>query len=349
VKDWKRTLVTSSAPILDVIKIIDESAIGIALVVDANNRLLGTVTDGDVRRAILRGIPLADPIGRIMNSKPTVASINDDREVILTKMKQKELKQIPVIDENGYIVYLEMLSEMIKPVKKDNWVVLMAGGLGKRLYPLTDDCPKPMLRVGDKPILETIIENFMNYGFSHFYISVNYKAEMIEDYFGDGAKWGIEIRYLREKERLGTAGALSLLPEIPTEPMIVMNGDLLTKVNLEHLLDFHRGHQADATMCVREYKFQVPYGVVQLEKHRLTGIVEKPIQQFFVSAGVYVLNPEVLPFIPCNHYFDMPTFFEELINQKYETSVFPVREYWLDIGRMGDFEKANGEFAEVFR
>ncbi len=172
---------------------------------------------------------------------------------------------------------------------------------------------------------------------------------MIEHYFGDGSQWGVEIRYLREKEQLGTAGALSLLPEIPTNPLLIMNGDLLTKVNFAHLLDFHKEHQADATMCVREYKLQVPYGVVQLDKHRLTGIVEKPVQQFFVSAGVYVLEPEVLHFIPNDKLYDMPTLFDELISNKKETAVFPVREYWLDIGRMGDFEKANGEFAEVFK
>lgn len=348
-KDWKKVLVTPKTSILEVIKIIDDSSAGIALVVDTEDHLLGTITDGDIRRAILRGEQLTEPACSIMNEQPTVARINDEQEVILTSMKQRDLKQIPILNDDGCVVYMETLSEMIKLTKRENWVVLMAGGLGKRLYPLTNDCPKPLLKVGDKPILETIIQNFIDYGFSRFYISVNYKAEMIEDYFGDGSQWGVEIRYLREKEQLGTAGALSLLPEVPTNPLVIMNGDLLTKVNFAHLLDFHKEYQADATMCVRDYKFQVPYGVVQLDKHRLTGIVEKPVQQFFVSAGVYVLEPEVLHIIPQNKYFDMPTLFDNLISTNKETAVFPVREYWLDIGRMGDFEKANGEFAEVFK
>lgn len=348
-KDWKKVLVTPKTSILEVIKIIDDSSAGIALVVDAEDHLLGTITDGDIRRAILRGEQLTEPAGSIMNEQPTVARVNDEQEVILTSMKQRDLKQIPILNDDGCVVYMETLSEMIKLTKRENWVVLMAGGLGKRLYPLTNDCPKPLLKVGDKPILETIIQNFIDYGFSRFYISVNYKAEMIEDYFGDGSQWGVEIRYLREKEQLGTAGALSLLPEVPTNPLVIMNGDLLTKVNFAHLLDFHKEYQADATMCVRDYKFQVPYGVVQLDKHRLTGIVEKPVQQFFVSAGVYVLEPEALHIIPQNKYFDMPTLFDNLISTNKETAVFPVREYWLDIGRMGDFEKANGEFAEVFK
>lgn len=348
-KDWKKVLVTPKTSILEVIKIIDDSSAGIALVVDAEDHLLGTITDGDIRRAILRGEQLTEPAGSIMNEQPTVARVNDEQEVILTSMKQRDLKQIPILNDDGCVVYMETLSEMIKLTKRENWVVLMAGGLGKRLYPLTNDCPKPLLKVGDKPILETIIQNFIDYGFSRFYVSVNYKAEMIEEYFGDGSQWGVEIRYLREKEQLGTAGALSLLPEVPTNPLVIMNGDLLTKVNFAHLLDFHKEYQADATMCVRDYKFQVPYGVVQLDKHRLTGIVEKPVQQFFVSAGVYVLEPEALHIIPQNKYFDMPTLFDNLISTNKETAVFPVREYWLDIGRMGDFEKANGEFAEVFK
>lgn len=347
--DWKKVLVTPTTSILEVIKIIDDSSAGIALVVDDKNHLLGTVTDGDIRRAILRGIQLTEPADSIMNERPTVARVNDNQDIILARMKQKDLKQIPILNEDGCVVHMEMLSEMIKTTGRENWVVLMAGGMGKRLYPLTNDCPKPLLKVGDKPILETIIQNFIDCGFSRFYISVNYKAEMIENYFGNGSKWGVEIRYLREKEQLGTAGALSLLPEIPSNPLLIMNGDLLTKVNFAHLLDFHKEYQADATMCVREYKFQVPYGVVQLDKHRLTGIVEKPVQQFFVSAGVYILDPEVLHFIPQGQFFDMPTLFDKLISKNCETAVFPVREYWLDIGRMGDFEKANGEFAEVFR
>lgn len=343
-KNWKNALVSVKTPILKVIEIIDKSALGIALVVDENSRLLGTVTDGDVRRAILKGMELTNTVDHIMNENPTVALINDDRETILNHMRQKDLKQIPILDNDGCVVNIEMVNDLIRSTERENWVVLMAGGLGKRLYPLTDECPKPLLKVGDKPILETILQNFIEYGFIRFYISVNYKAEMIEEYFGDGSKWGVEIRYLREKEQLGTAGALSLLPETPQQALLVMNGDLLTKANFGHLLDFHKEHHACATMCVREFKFQVPYGVVKIDKQRLIGIVEKPTQHFFVNAGVYVLNPEVLEFIPTNSFIDMPTLFEKLITQGKSTSVFPIREYWIDIGRMGDFERAKGEY-----
>ncbi len=348
-KDWKRILTSPTTQIINAIEIIDAEATGIALVVDDDNRLLGTVTDGDVRRAILKGIQLDESVSRIMNSQPTVAKVNDNKEAILSRMKLKDLKQIPILDDDGRVVSMEMINELIRADERENWVLLMAGGMGKRLNPLTNECPKPLLKVGDKPILETIIQNFIDHGFRRFYVSVNYKAQMIEDYFGGGAKWGVEIRYLREAEPLGTAGALSLLPETPGHPLVVMNGDLLTKVNFGHLLDFHKEHKACATMCVREYKLQVPYGVVQMDKHRLKGIIEKPVQQFFVSAGVYVLDSEVLKHIPRNTLIDMPALFERLISKKLETAVFPVREYWLDIGRIGDFERANGEFAEVFK
>jgi len=220
---------------------------------------------------------------------------------------------------------------------------LMAGGLGSRLGELTKDTPKPLLKVGTKPILEVILENFISHGFHRFYISVNYKAEMIRDYFGDGSRWGVEIRYLHEHKRLGTAGALSLLPDNPTLPVLVMNGDLLTKVNFRQLIDFHNETNSKATMCVREFELQVPYGVVQIANHRLRAIEEKPVQRFFVNGGIYVLSPDMLQFIPEDSFYDMPTLFDEIIARGEETSVFPIREYWIDIGRADDFERANDE------
>lgn len=224
----------------------------------------------------------------------------------------------------------------------------MAGGLGRRLQPLTNECPKPLLKVGGKPILEIILENFVEQGFNRFHIAVNYKAEMIESYFGNGSRWGIDLSYLREHERMGTAGALSLLPGGLTQPLIVMNGDLLTRINFRQLLSFHAEHHAQATMCVRDYDFQIPYGVVKIEKHRLTGIEEKPVHHCFVSAGIYVLQPDVISLIPRNTFFDMPDLFAEMIRQQKETAVFPIREYWLDIGRMDDFERAVGEYERHF-
>jgi len=205
-----------------------------------------------------------------------------------------------------------------------------------------------MLKVGNKPLLETILANFIDYGFRHFYISVNYMADMVKDYFGDGSRFGVEIRYLHEDERLGTAGALSLLPERPVEPFFVMNGDLLTKVNFNQMLDFHGKQNAVATMGVREYDYQIPYGVVNVESLRIVGIEEKPIQRFFVNAGIYVLDPKALDLIQQNTFLDMPTLFNTLIERKDETVVFPVIEYWMDVGHLADYEKANGEYHSVF-
>lgn len=347
-KDWKNTIISPDTPILEAMRIIDTSAMQISLVVDAEHRLVGVVTDGDIRRGILKGIPLDQPVHLIMNQQFTSLPLGASHEEILNLMKLNDMRQIPIVDDRGRVVDLKILEHLIKPVPKDNWVVLMAGGLGSRLRPFTDTCPKPLLKVGNKPLLETILENFMAYDFHKFYISVNYKAEMIEAYLGNGSRWGITIDYLREAERLGTAGALGLLPEKPAQAVIVMNGDVLSNVNLQHLLDFHQSHEAKASMCVWDYHVKVPYGVIKTDQHRLIGIDEKPIQRFFVNAGIYVLEPEVLDFIPKNTRWDMTDLFALLINKGYETAAFPIREYWMDIGRLDDFEQANGEYHEVF-
>ena len=310
--------------------------------------MLGTVTDGDIRRGILRGVLLDEPIHKIMHTNPTVAHLEDKPEDLYALMKLKQLRQIPILDDHGRVISVEFYDFIALSSQLDNWVVLMAGGLGTRLQPLTDDCPKPLLEVGGRPILQTILESCIKHGFNRFYLSVSYKAKMVEDYFGNGSRWGVDIRYIREDKRMGTAGALSLLPERPTKPFLVMNGDLLTKVNFKQLLDFHLEHCAQATMCVRDYDFQVPYGVVKIQQHRLVDIEEKPAQKFFVNAGIYVLEPEVLDMIPKDEFYDMPSLFMKLVALHHETIVFPIREYWLDIGNKVDFEQAIGDFSEVF-
>lgn len=345
---WKDVLISPDTTILKAIEIIDASSLQIVLVVNEKGQLLGTVTDGDVRRAILRGITLDMPVRDIMFQSPTVAGSHETRDAIVAKMKAKQLRQIPLVDQNGCVIGLDIWDDLIAVPERDNIVVLMAGGLGSRLGELTKDCPKPLLRVGDKPVLETILENCKEYGFSRYYISVNYKAGMVKEYFGDGSRWGVDIRYIEENKRLGTAGALGLLPEIPASPLLVMNADVLTKINFKHLMEFHEEHQSIATMCVREYEFQVPFGVVQVDDHRLTDILEKPVHRLFVNAGIYVLDPEAIDLVPRNDYFDMPFLFEALLQKKKEVTAFPIREYWLDIGRMDDLEKAKGEYSEVF-
>jgi len=347
-KSWQDTLVPPTATMHATIQAIDSSSLQIALITAPDHTFLGTVTDGDIRRAILKGLPLDTQVRHIMNHRAVTVPEQLTSQEMLAFMRVNKVYRLPVLNEHGQVTGLAVLDELLTPTARPNFVVLMAGGLGTRLRPLTNSQPKPLLKVGSKPVLQTIIENFREQGFRDFYISVNYKAQMIEDYFGNGAQFDVKITYLHENQRMGTAGALSLLPEPPTHPLLVMNGDLLTKVDYRHLLDFHVSHRSQATMCVREYDFQVPYGVVEIDKHRIVGIKEKPLQRFFVNAGIYVLEPQTLAYIPANQFYDMPTLFEHLINEGQETCVFPIREYWIDIGHKADLERANLEFEEIF-
>ncbi|MED0658394.1 nucleotidyltransferase family protein [Bacillus smithii] len=347
-RNWKELLVPPSTSIIETMKNIDNTAAQIALVVDNDFRLLGTVTDGDIRRGILRGISLDDQVTKVMNKNPITMKKGTSKQAIKKIFQEKKLRQLPILNKNNQVVDVIFSDVLFDSLSFDNWVVLMAGGLGTRLWPLTENIPKPMLTVGTKPILQTILESFIEHGFHRFYFSVNYKREIIKDYFGNGLEWGVNIQYLDENQRLGTAGALSLFTEKPTKPIIVMNGDILTKINFQQLLQFHEESESMATMCVREYQLQIPYGVVRTEGTRLCSIEEKPTERHFVNAGIYVLNPEVLNYIPENQYFDMPSLFELLIKRQEKTNVFPIREYWLDIGKIPDFEKANLEFSEVF-
>jgi dTDP-glucose pyrophosphorylase/predicted transcriptional regulator len=347
-KDIEDIIVEESSSILEVLEIIDKSSKQLAIVVDENKKLLGTISDGDIRRALLQNISLTNSVKNIYYKTPTVANINDTREDIINICKIKKIHQIPIVDNNGNLVGLEILDELISKEQKRNKVILMVGGLGTRLRPLTEETPKPMLKVGSKPILQTIIEKFAEYGYTNIVMCVNYKSHIIQDYFEDGSKFGVNIEYVLEEQRMGTAGALSLLKNKPTEPFFVMNGDLLTNVNFEHLHDFHTANESMGTMCVREYDFQVPYGVVNIENSKILSIEEKPTHKFFVSAGIYMLSPDVLKYIPKNEFYDMPTLFEKLISENTNVISFPLREYWLDIGRMEEYKKANEEYDEVF-
>ena len=346
---WRKTLVPGSATIRTAIEVINAGNQQICLVVNEDLGLLGTVTDGDIRRAILAGTDMTEPVARIMNANPRVGSPTELPASLLARMTEAQIYQIPIVDGDGQVVGLTSIEELVGAQEvPDNWVVLMAGGLGKRLRPLTENAPKPLLPVGRKPLLETILENFIQQDFRRFYISVNYKGQMIKDHFGDGGKWNVEIRYLDEDRQLGTAGALRLIPEPPKTPLIVMNGDLLTRVNFRHLLDYHAQHRSTATMCVRQYDFQVPFGVVHIEGDHIRKIDEKPVHSFFVNAGIYALDPGVIDSVPAGDLFHMTTLFERVIETGEKTAVFPIHEYWLDVGRIDDLDKANGEFDDVF-
>jgi len=348
-KNIENILVHENSSVREVLTIIDAGAVQIALVVDVSKKLIGTVTDGDIRRGLLKGLTLDDTIESIVFRTPTTAKLSDSKETIIKKSLAKKLYQIPIVDEQNCVLGLKEIEELVKPKVKLNKVILMVGGLGSRLHPLTQDTPKPLLKVGDKPILQTIVERFADYGFIQIVMCINYKGHMIQDYFGDGHKFGVQIEYVLEEERMGTAGALSLLNHVPSEPFFVMNGDLLTNINFESLLDYHQAQNVQATMCVREYDFQVPYGVVSVDGNKITSIEEKPVHKFFVSAGIYMLSPSALSLIPQNQYYDMPTLFEKIIMSNESVVSFPIHEYWLDIGRMSEYDQANREYGEVFQ
>lgn len=347
-KNIENIKLKQNATIKEALGIIDSGAMQIALVVDDNDKLIGTLTDGDIRRGILRGLDFDNPIEAIVNKEPAIAKISSTKEEILKLALSRKLHQIPVVDDNGRVLSIKEIEELVEPKIKTNRVILMVGGLGTRLRPLTQDTPKPMLKVGNKPILQTIVEKFAEYGFVNITMCVNFNANIIRDYFGDGKEFGVNIDYVLEQKRMGTAGALSLLKERPSEPFFVMNGDLLTNVNFEHILNYHALNKATATMCVREYDYEVPYGVVKMNDNKIIEIAEKPVQKFFVSAGIYMLSPEILDLIPKNDFYDMPAVFEKLINLSKNVVSFPVMEYWLDIGRMEEYQRANEEYKEVF-
>lgn len=335
--------------IANTLQIIEETASRIAIVLNKeDDTVIGTISDGDIRRAILKGKQISDSIHDIYCTTPTLCNTNDPIEQIIQIAISKKLYQIPIVDSNNHLVKIEDLGNMLYATERPNTVVLMAGGLGTRLRPLTEDIPKPLLKVGEKPIIETIIENFAKYGFRNIIISLNYKSEMIQEYFGDGSNHNINISYIHEDTKLGTAGALSLLKEAPTGPIFVMNADILTNINFSHLLDYHIAENAVITMCVREYDFQVPYGVIKMNNNEVQAIEEKPIHKFFVNAGIYILSPQILEKIPYNQYYDMPTLIEDMLNEEKKVSSFPIHEYWLDIGRISEFEKAQLDYKKYF-
>jgi len=341
-KQLKEVIVRPRTSILQAIKAIDASALQILLVVNDDGRLLGSVTDGDIRRAILQGLDLSEPVSEVMNTTPVSVLKGTPREVVLSLMQIKEIHCIPIVDSEGTVVGLETESRLLWQGIEDTWVVLMAGGLGMRLRPLTENKPKPMLPVDGKPILKGILDRFLEQGFRKFFISVNYKADIIREYFGDGSKWNCEISYLQESKRLGTAGALSLLPrDNISRDIIVMNGDLITTVDFRQFLDFHQKTSSCACMCVRDYSMEIPYGVVEVEGYQFKGVTEKPAHRYYINAGIYILRSTVINNVPNNQLFDITDLFENLHKNGDSVSVFPMRESWVDIGDLNEYERAN--------
>lgn len=345
--DFRKTLIPPSLPILETVRVINASAAQIAIVVDGDDRLLGTVTDGDVRRGILAGIQLTDPVERVMNRVPTTALKGRKRMSLIAAMRQKSIAQLPIIDADNRVVGLETMASLFRQDHLDNPVILMAGGLGTRLRPLTQTIPKPLLPVGGKPIIEWTITSLASQGFERFTLCLNYKAEIFRQYLADGERLGVQLEYVEEKEQLGTAGALSLLPFRPNVPAIVMNGDVLTAGNMRQLLDFHAATGADATLCVSEHKIQVPYGVARVDGDHLVDLQEKPSQSFLVNAGIYALSPQVFDLIHPGERLDMPDLLTALMRKGLRVSAFPLHEYWRDIGRLEDLSGAEQDLLNL--
>lgn len=326
-------------PLLEVIEIIQSANKQIALVIDQKGHLLGTITDGDVRRAILKNLPLDTLASQIMQHEFTAGKVGMTSVEIYALMCAKLLRHIPLVDDEGMLVDLVWISDLLRQHELDIPAVIMAGGFGKRLRPLTEHVPKPMLPVNGRPLLEHIIQQLQRAGIRKVNLTTHYLEDVILKHFGDGHEFGVDLQYVREEEPLGTAGSLSLL-ETFHEPLLVMNSDILTKVDFRAMLDFHTEHQADMTVAVRKQEFQIPFGVIEHEGIHITGISEKPVQQCFINAGIYLIDPKICQLIPPNRPYDMPHLIQELIKRELRIISFPVHEYWVDIGRLSDYEKA---------
>ena len=339
--EFTKILISPDLKAIEALKFIDEGAIQLALVVDVHQRLLGTLTDGDIRRGLLNGERLDAPVERLMNREFRFISTDINKEAALAMMRKEVLRQIPVLDELGRVQRLLLLDELLEPPQLQNAVVIMAGGKGTRLLPYTENCPKPMLAIGDTPMLEILLRQYINSGFKQFYFSVNYLKEQIINYFQDGSAWGVSINYLIEDQPLGTAGSLQLLPSSLSSPFLVLNGDVLTRLDPTQLLKYHLEHKARATLCVREHEITVPFGVVEISGVELASFAEKPTYRHLINAGVYVIDPVLLSLLSSQQYTDMPTLLLAAQQAGYRVAVCPIHEYWLDVGHPESYQEAH--------
>jgi len=339
---WRRVLLPQGSTIQQAIQCLDQSSMQIVLVVSELGILCGTLTDGDIRRGLLKGLGLQSKIDEITHKQPLVAPRDMGREMVLQLMQANRVYQLPVVDAERRVVGLHLWGEILAPSSRENPMVIMAGGRGTRLRPHTENCPKPMLELHGKPMLEHIIERAKGDGFVNFFVSIQYLGSMIEDYFRNGQDWGVNIEYIREEIPLGTAGALSLMSPRTTMPFIVTNGDVMTDVHYSEILDFHIRHHASATMAVRQHEQQNPFGVVNTNGVEIVGFEEKPVYRSHINAGIYALNPECLDALSPGEYCDMPALFMRVQERNGYTIVYPMHEPWLDVGRPDDLALARG-------
>lgn len=337
---WQRAVLPINSNIEQAVHILNEVALRIVLIEDVTGLLVGTLSDGDIRRGLLKGLNLASPIESIIHYNPLVVSPELNKEIVVQLMTTNKIQQIPIVNEQMHVVGLHLWDEIGVPTARSNMMVIMAGGKGTRLHPQTENCPKPLLPIAGKPILEHIIDRAKIEGFSHFVLAIYHLGHMIEDYFGNGERFGVEIEYLREQSPLGTAGALSLFSRLPDSAFVVTNGDVITDIRYGELLDFHQLHKASATMAVRVHEWQNPFGVVQTQGIEIIGYEEKPISMSHVNAGVYVIEPSVLSLLTKSVACDMPSLFELLQIQNKRAIAYAIHEPWLDVGRPADLAAA---------
>lgn len=345
--DVKKIVLNKKDTILKALELLDLYALRIVLVVDEDNHLLGSITDGDIRRGLLKGQDLHASVETIMHITPySIEEGELTNRQIFEIMREKRYLALPVL-KAGQLVNIITLEDLISRKRKENPVFIMAGGFGTRLRPLTDKCPKPMLPVGGKPLLETIVLSLKEQGFYKFYISTHYLPEIIHEHFGNGEKFDVQIQYVHENDPLGTGGALSLLPKEEIKlPFVVINGDVLTNMNFGKLLDFHEKNQSIATMCVREFQYQIPYGVVNSEDNVIQSMTEKPSYFFDINTGIYVISPELLAQVNAE-FIGMPTILEQQIALQQKVTSYPLHEYWLDIGHMEDYNRAQRDIINL--
>jgi dTDP-glucose pyrophosphorylase len=337
---WHRAILPTNATIGQAIRNLTEVAIKIVLVTNKDGRLEGTVSDGDIRRGLLKGVNMDSPITDVIYRNSLVVPPDLGRELVKQLMVANKIQQIPVVDDQCHVVGLHLWDDLTTPSMRPNLMVIMSGGMGTRLRPHTEHCPKPLLPVAGKPMLEHIIDRAKLEGFHQFVLAIHYLGYMIEEHFGNGERMGVQIDYLREDSPLGTAGALSLLNPLPDAPFLVTNGDVMTDIRYGELLDFHVRHTAAATMAVRVHEWQHPFGVVQLEGVEIVGFEEKPIARSHINAGVYALDPTALGVLNNNSHCDMPTLFARLQSKSWRTVAYPMHEPWLDVGRPDDLAAA---------
>ncbi|WP_312922337.1 nucleotidyltransferase family protein [Stutzerimonas nitrititolerans] len=343
-------IISPEATIRDAMRLLDAGAQRIVLICTPDFKLLGTITDGDTRRALLRDAHMHDAVSSVMNTQPLTVTGETTRDQRLKLMKEHDLTAIPIVDEQHHVIGLETLHQAMQPEQRENPIFIMAGGFGTRLQPLTDRCPKPMLRVGDKPMLEHLIKQFVDHGFRNFYISTHFLPEIIRSHFGDGSAWNASIQYVNEDQPLGTGGALGLLPaDLPDIPLIMMNGDVLTKLNYAQLLCHHVNNRFDATVCVREDEHRVPFGVIETENKLITSMVEKPTYRYKINTGIYVLNPSIVRSVQPGQRIDMPTLLEQHRQKSKRIGTYTSYDYWLDIGQMKDYQKAQKDIDVYFK